>query len=306
MLSGLRLSASTFFFISRAVCFLPRFWSAWGDMPRGRTQERTLRGSAQVQRPGCGSQAARLCACAHLGQVAAVVGAHGGQSLLLLQVVLGSPLGVLLLPAGLLLLQRPRPTTQGWARCPSPQAPRLPRPTLSRSSRSWAGSALSQGCCRALVTGQGWGPSGAEGAGALACPWACGWGARRAQASPPACSGAPSPSRRGSSAVRPSPHGASPAAGGVGQSSPADPGPSESDRRPPPPGLPTHDSLLERDQFFFLLLAGLKVAVDEGLQLHEIFVLPLLLDVLWAKQPSAPPSSHLHPARPPCAPAEQP
>lgn len=136
-----------------------------------------------------------------------------------------------------------------------------------------------------------------------------GWGAGRAEASPPACSGAPSPSRRGSSAVRPSPHGASPAAGGVGQPGPADPGPSGRDRRPPSPGLPTlptHDSLLERDQLFFLLLACLKVAVDEGLQLHEVFVLPLLLDVLWAKRPSAPPSSPLHPARRPRAPAEQP
>lgn len=35
MLSGLRLSASTFFFISRAVCFLPLFWSACGAQAEG-------------------------------------------------------------------------------------------------------------------------------------------------------------------------------------------------------------------------------------------------------------------------------
>lgn len=31
MLRGFLRSARTFFFISRAVCFLPLFWSAWGD-----------------------------------------------------------------------------------------------------------------------------------------------------------------------------------------------------------------------------------------------------------------------------------
>lgn len=167
-MSGLRLSASTFFFISRAVCFLPLFWSAWGDTAEGLDSGGD---AAQLSREaggwGCGSQAAQLWACAHLGQVAAVVGAHGRQSLLLLQVVLGSPLGILLLPAGLLLLQRPDATTQGQARCPSPQCPGPPRPALSGSSRSWAGSALSQGCCRALVTGQGWGSSATVGQG----PW---------------------------------------------------------------------------------------------------------------------------------------
>lgn len=128
-----------------------------GGHARGRTQEGgTLRGSAPGPEAGGPEAGGRPAPCAHLGQVAAVVGAHGGQGLLLLQVVLGSPLGVLLLPAGLLLLQRPRPTTQGRARCPSPQAPgspRPPRPALSRSSRSWAGPARSQGCCRGLVTG---------------------------------------------------------------------------------------------------------------------------------------------------------
>lgn len=65
------------------------------------------RGAPHPDRGPVGAAAPR--ARAHLGQVAAVVGAHGGQGLLLLQVVLRSPLGVLLLPPGFLFLQRPRP-----------------------------------------------------------------------------------------------------------------------------------------------------------------------------------------------------
>ena len=96
MLRGFLRSARTFFFISRAVCFLPRFWSAWGDT-EGRVEP--ARAAA-----GCSARAR-----AHLGQVAAVVGAHGGQSLLFLQVVLRPPLGVLFFPPRLLLL-RAQPT----------------------------------------------------------------------------------------------------------------------------------------------------------------------------------------------------
>ena len=118
-----------------------------------------------------------------------------------------------------------------------------------------------------------------------------GWGGRGA--SPPVCSGALSPSRPGSSAARLSPHGASPAAGGgAGHSGLAPPPPAPPPRPPAPPppaAAGTHDPLLERDQLLFLFLPSLEVVVDEGLQLHEVFVLALLLDVLWGTGPSPPP-----------------
>lgn len=90
--------------------------------------------------PGMQAQAGRLHARAHLGQVAAVVGAHGGQSLLLLEVVLRSPLGVLLLPPGFLLLRTPRP------------APR-------RAGSAWR-AAVPSGAARAR--GRGGGRDGAQ------------------------------------------------------------------------------------------------------------------------------------------------
>lgn len=100
----------------------------------------------------------------HLGQVAAVGGAHGGQSLLLLEVVLSPPLSILFLPPGFLLLWRTHPhNREGLAR--AAHSGRLPQPApgleLSRSSRPWSGLVLLQGSCKAqetqpvaVVTGQ--------------------------------------------------------------------------------------------------------------------------------------------------------
>lgn len=102
---GLRLSARIFFFISRAVCFLPLFWSAWGGErgSRARSQRGTWDKHQSHLKPILqGSECAP-----YLGQVAAVVGTHGGQSLFLLHVIFSSPLGILLLSSGLLLLWRP-------------------------------------------------------------------------------------------------------------------------------------------------------------------------------------------------------
>lgn len=42
----------------------------------------------------------------------------------------------------------------------------------------------------------------------------------------------------------------------------------------------THNSLLEGNQLFLFLSPGFKVAVDQGLQFNQVFVLPFLLDVL--------------------------
>lgn len=42
----------------------------------------------------------------------------------------------------------------------------------------------------------------------------------------------------------------------------------------------THNPLLERNQLFLFLSSGFKVAVNQGLQFNQVFVLPFLLDVL--------------------------
>lgn len=42
----------------------------------------------------------------------------------------------------------------------------------------------------------------------------------------------------------------------------------------------THDPVLEAEELLLLFLPVLKVSVDQGLQLHQVFVLTLLLDVL--------------------------
>lgn len=42
----------------------------------------------------------------------------------------------------------------------------------------------------------------------------------------------------------------------------------------------THNPLLKGNQLFFFLTPGLEVAVNQGLQFNQVFVLPLLLDVL--------------------------
>lgn len=42
----------------------------------------------------------------------------------------------------------------------------------------------------------------------------------------------------------------------------------------------THNPLLEGNELFLFLSPGFKVAVNQGLQFNQVFVLPFLLDVL--------------------------
>lgn len=51
----------------------------------------------------------------------------------------------------------------------------------------------------------------------------------------------------------------------------------------------THNSLLEGNQLFLFLSSGFKVAVNQGLQFNQIFVLPFLLDVLKEQENSLSP-----------------
>lgn len=101
---------------------------------------------------------------------------------------------------------------------------------------------------------------------------------------PPVCSGVPVPSQRGSSAAQPSLHDASPEAKGAKWS--ALPCQAQSLQKHPAPSQErrTHNSLLEGNQLLFLFLSSFKVAVDEGLELHEVLVLTLFLDVLGDKR----------------------
>lgn len=48
----------------------------------------------------------------------------------------------------------------------------------------------------------------------------------------------------------------------------------------------THNPLLEGNQLFLFLSSGFKVAVNQGLQFNQVFVLPLLLDVLEKQENS--------------------
>ncbi len=43
----------------------------------------------------------------------------------------------------------------------------------------------------------------------------------------------------------------------------------------------THDSVFQSNKLLFFLLPALKVGINQGLQLNEVFVLTLLLDVLF-------------------------
>lgn len=65
--------------------------------------------------------------------------------------------------------------------------------------------------------------------------------------------------------------------------SPALPGPVTAEAPCTLSGLRTHNSLLECNQLFFLFLSSFKVAVDEGLELHEVLVLTLFLDILGGR-----------------------
>lgn len=130
MFKGLRLSARTFFFVSLAVCFFPLFWSAYfqniNSCQTAETQaeqskfiNRTCKTSCQgsirrkvkvffsqliIKTLSCQSSCLTLDPCIYLCQIAAVWGTHGGQSLLLLEIILGFSLGIFFLSPCLFLL----------------------------------------------------------------------------------------------------------------------------------------------------------------------------------------------------------
>lgn len=50
-----------------------------------------------------------------------------------------------------------------------------------------------------------------------------------------------------------------------------------------PRGRATYDPILQADQLLLLLLAALKVSLDQGLQLIQVLLHPLAVDVLLGR-----------------------
>lgn len=292
MLSGLRLSASTFFFISRAVCFLPLFWSACGARQRGRPQGGPPHTAGRWVRRGRGSPWPGSC-CSWRPWRTGPSSSSG------------------------------RPPPSAW-RPPPPCALSPPAGTPARGPQCRAGPLWPPHSPppppRGRLRGPTLGPApsaGSAGRGDGELSWAppvpgrCQGDAREDRE--PVGSGARAGPHRQPVLALPLLLGTDPLLlrslcaalllRPEEQVGPALPALVSGRPRlhlpcpctpPPAPRHPrTYNSLLEGDQLFLLPLPRLEVAVDESLQLHEVLVLTLLLDVLWGE---GVPSLTPHPA----------